>query len=426
MKKITAAVVGCGDRGNVYASYAIEQPKELEIIAVTDIDSIALNTTGDKYNVPAKNRFSNIDAFLSSKIKCDTVINATMDSAHYETTKKIINAGYNVLLEKPIVNNRNELIELLNLANEKGVSVVICHVLRYTPFYRKIKELLNADKIGKILTIEMNEHVSIAHFADSFVRGKWSDEEKCGSGLLLQKCCHDMDLMCWLNNFSVPSEVCSLGSRSYFIAKNAPIGATEFCYNCPHNKTCLYDAKKVHIDCDYFYFQTWRGIPKPLSEVTYEDKVEYLKTSDYGRCVYTLERKLVDKQISTVEFKDGSVCSLTVVGGCTKSGRNIHIVGSNGEIEGRLEDNKFVLREFVHDGDKYETITTTIDVSDKVGKGARHSNGDMCLMSDYVKFLNGDRSSISITSINDSVNGHLCVYAAEESRINKKTVSIEL
>lgn len=212
--------------------------------------------------------------------------------------------------------------------------------------------------------------------------------------------------------------------RSYFVEANAPKGATEFCYQCPHNETCLYDAKKLHLDIDRFYFQTWRGINKPLSEITQEDKIEYLKNSDYGRCVYKLKRDLVDKQMVTVQFKNGSLGTLTVVGGCTDPGRDLHIVGTKGEIKGRLEDSAFTFSECIHDGDRYEFKTTKIDVSAEVGENLVHGNGDMCLMHDYIRYLNGNRSSVSITSIDDSINGHICVYAAEKSRRQKVIVPV--
>ncbi len=426
MKPIKAAVLGCGDRGNVYAGYALLHPEEMEIVAVADIDAVALKTTGDKYGIPDTLRFKDVDEFLAADVKCDTVINATMDGAHYYTAKKLIERGYDQLLEKPIVNNAEELEELKKLAEEKGVSLIVCHVLRYTPFYKYIKTLLNAGEIGRIFTMEMNEHVELVHFADSFIRGKWSDEKECGSGLLLQKCSHDLDLMCWLNNFTKPKAVSSFGSRAYFLPENAPEGATEFCYNCPNGETCLYCAQKIHLDLDWFYFQTWRGIGKPLDEITREEKEEFLKTSDYGRCVYTLRRDLVDRQTVSVAFKDGSVCLFTVVGGCSSGGRFIHIVGSKGEISGKLEENKIKISRTVRKDGGFEKTTEIVDLSDKIPENSKHSNGDMSLMREYVRFLCGDRSSISLTTIDDSVSGHMCVYAAEKSRKEGKTVELEL
>lgn len=424
MKKIKVVVLGCGDRGNVYASYAKRYPEEMEVVAVVDVDEVSLKVTGDKYDLPETMRFSDIDDFLKAKVECDAVINATMDPAHYETTKKLIAAGYNQLLEKPIVNREDELLDLQERAKGKGVSIVVCHVLRYTPFYRSVKEIINSGEIGEILTLEINEHVGIIHFADSFVRGKWSDERVCGSGLLLQKCCHDMDLMCWLNNASIPSAVGSFASRSYFNEEHKPNGATEFCYQCPHNSTCLYSAQKIHLEMDTMSFQTWRGINKPLSEITKEEKSEFLKKDDYGKCVFTLKRQLADKQTVSVRFENGSLGTLTVVGGCSVPGRHLHIVGSKGEIVGRLEDNKFTVYTTIHEGEEYKTVSRIVDVSAEIGKDARHSNGDMCLMHDWVRFLNGNTDSISLTPIGDSINGHRCVYGAEKSRMQNEVVLI--
>ena len=246
MKQFTAALVGAGNRGCVYADYSIDEPSELKIIAVVEPNDIRRGEAAERYGIEEARRYVSVDDFLKDKIECDFVINATMDPQHFETASKLMNAGYDMLLEKPIVNNREELLELQRLAHENNVKVNVCHVLRYTPFYKAIKETINAGTIGNIMTIEINEHVGVAHFIDSFVRGKWSSEEKCGSGFLLQKSCHDMDLACWLNNSSTPVRVMSMGSRSQFIPERAPEGATEFCYQCPHNAQCFYSAQKIH------------------------------------------------------------------------------------------------------------------------------------------------------------------------------------
>ena len=418
------SVVGCGNRGDIYASYALQHPEELEIVAIVDVNSVTLKVAGEKYSIPEERRFSSLLAFLEAKIPCDTVANATMDEAHYETAKRLIEAGYNQLLEKPVVNNQEELLELRNLANAKGVSVLVCHVLRYASFYLEIKKILAEGRIGVIQTIEMNEHVENVHFASSFLRGKWSDENECGSGLLLQKCCHDTDLMCWLNNATAPKQVSSFASRSQFTKENAPVGATEFCAQCPHNQTCLYDAKRIQLDDEWLAFQTWRDIPKPIDEITYEEKLHHLATTDFGRCVYLLDKNLVDRQVVSVGFANGSVATLTLVGGCAIGDRNIHIVGSKGTIKGSLGDGKFVVLERIHDGKRYDRVETVVDIS-KIVEGQNHGGGDACLMYDYVRYMNGERNSLSITDINDSVYGHLCVYAAERSRKNGTVERIE-
>ena len=418
IKKLRATLVGAGNRGCVYADYALQMPSELEIVGVVEPNDLRREEAAERYSLDRKNCFRNLDEFLQAKIDCDFVINATMDEKHYETAKKLMAAGYDMLLEKPVVPNREQLLDLQALAKEKGVKVNVCHVLRYTPFYKKIKELINAGTIGKIMTMELNEHVGIAHFLDSFVRGKWSSEKRCGSGFLLQKSCHDMDLICWLNNAAEPKKVVSVGTRAQFIPENAPDGATEFCYNCPHGDTCLYAAQKVHLEVDSMPFQTWMELNKPLEQITKAEKAEYLKTSTYGRCAYNSGGDINDRQTVNVLFDNGSIASFTMVGGVNKAGRYIHICGTKGEIEGRLEDGKFALRIFDRSGTNFTYNEEIIDVNDEVVISVEyggHGGGDYAIMHELVRYLNGDTSSVSITSLDDSVNGHLVVYAAEES-----------
>ena len=428
MKKIKAILLGAGNRGLVYADYSLVNPDELEIIAAVDVDENHLAEAKKQYKLSDKAVYSNLDDCLRDKIKADLVINATMDEAHYDTTMKLIAAGYDILLEKPVTNNKRELLEIQRAANEKGVKIIVCHVLRYAPFYREAKRLINDGVIGKILTIEMNEHVWIAHFLDSFVRGKWRKEAECGSGFLLQKSCHDTDLICWLHNDSEPRRLSSFGSRALFIPQNAPQGATEYCYNCPHNGTCLYSAQKVHLEFDSLPFQTWEGIGKPIEEITYEEKVEYLKTSRYGKCAYNSGGDIADRQTLNVEFEDGVTAVFTMVGGTSKAGRYLHIVGSKGEIEGHLEDDKFILRKFDRSGDKFGYDEEVVDVYVNVknhSKYAGHGGGDYLLVHDALAYVRGDGASISVTDINDSVNGHCLVFAAEEARKNLKVVDFK-
>lgn len=428
MKKIKAILLGAGNRGMVYADYALVNPDELEIVAAIDIDENHLLDAKRQYKLPDKAIYRNLDDCLKDEIEADLVINATMDEAHYDTTMKLIAAGYDILLEKPVTNNKKELLDIQKAANEKGVKIVVCHVLRYAPFYREAKRLINDGTIGKILTIEMNEHVWIAHFLDSFVRGKWSREAECGSGFLLQKSCHDTDLICWLHNDSEPEYVSSFGRRALFIPENAPAGATEYCYNCPHNETCLYSAQKVHLEFDSLPFQTWEGMGKPIDEITKEEKAEYLKHSRYGKCAYNSGGDIVDRQTLNVIFGDGVTATFTMVGGTSKAGRYLHIVGSKGEIEGHLEDDKFTLRKFDRSGNNFGYNEEIVDVSTNVknhSKYAGHGGGDYLLVHDALEYVRGDGASVSVTDINDSVNGHCLVFAAEEARKNLKVVDFK-
>ena len=424
-KKLWATVVGYGNRGQVYADYSLDCPDELGIAAVVDPNEFKLKEAQKRYGLSDDRLFKTFDDFVKSGVACDFVINATMDQNHYETAMKILAAKYDMLIEKPIVPNEEQLMAIKNLAEENGCKVFVCHVLRYTPYYRRIKRILLRGVIGKVVSMEMNERVCIAHYLTSYVRGKWNSEENCGSGFLLAKCCHDLDLMCWLNNESAPDLVSSFGCRSHFIKDNKPEGATEYCYQCPHERSCPYSAIKLYMEMNAMPFLTWDRLNKPLDEITDEEKLEFLKKDIYGKCAYDNLGDLVDRQNVIISFKNGSNCTFTLVGGSVKADRYIHIVGTMGEIEGKLEEDKFVYRRYIKEEVRYQE--EIIDVSHKVVNNAvygGHSGGDYGIMHDVVRYLNGDKASMSITLLDDSVESHLLVYAAEESRKTRKVIDL--
>ena len=326
MKTIKAAVLGCGDRGCIYADYALRNPNDMEIVAVADINELHREEARVRYSLPKDRAFDGVESLIASGIACDIVIDATMDRAHYPTAMALLQAKYDVLLEKPVCPNKDELLELRRAAHENGCRLIVCHVLRYTPFYSAVKKVISDGKIGRVRSMEMTEHVGMAHFIDSFVRGKWNSEEQCGSGLLLAKCCHDMDLMCWLGDASRPKYVTSLGFRENF-SGNFP------------------------------------GL--------------------------------------RVQNLDGTIVGTVI-----------------------FEENQFELRIFTRENDRYSYDTETVSTLEHSDLG-KHGGGDNEMMRHLVEYLRTGRPTASLTSIDTSIDGHLCVYAAEISRKEGRTVTLE-
>ena len=421
MKTIRAASVGVGNRGNIYANFALTNSDIMEIVAVVDPDRIHRDEFAEKHSIPSNMRFSSIDEFLTLGVECDLVINATMDNIHYETAKKLLLAGYNVLLEKPITEKLEELIELRDIAAKKKVNLFVCHLMRYTPFYKGIKSrILNGD-IGKVTSIKMAEYVGVSHFIESFVVGKWRSEAECGSPVLLSKCCHDLDMLCWLNNSTAPRKVASFGSRSLFVPENAPDGAAERCHTCPHEKTCKYSTTSIFTGMSGAWKRIMLECNKPSTEVTQADIYEKLKTSNYGRCVYE-QKDLVDRQNVIVEFENGSIGTFDLIGSVAKADRYIHVVGEDGEIFGNRSDGVYTVRTYDYRAKEY--VERKYDINGEIVGG--HSGGDVGIMTDICAYLNGDEPSVSLSGIEDSVNGHLCVYAAEKSRKNETVERLKL
>ena len=142
MRKIKIAIVGYGNRGQVYADYSLDEPEEVEVVAVIDPNPYKIKIATERYNLSNDRTFASYSDFLKSGIETDIVVNSTMDQFHYQIAKEILNSGRHMLMEKPVVPNKSQLIELENLAKEKGVNVFVCHVLRYSPFYKTIKKYI--------------------------------------------------------------------------------------------------------------------------------------------------------------------------------------------------------------------------------------------------------------------------------------------
>ena len=423
--KKLVVIVGYGNRGQVYGDYALEMPHEMDVVGIVEPNEHKRAIAKERYGLSDTQLFDSLEEFLHVRPKCDLIINATMDQLHYRTSVDILSAGYDMMLEKPIVNNAEELLEIERVAKQNNCKVFVCHVLRYTPYYRAIKNVINNGEIGEIMTIEMNEHICTPHYLTSFDRGKWNSEDVCGSGLLLAKSCHDLDLMCWLNNGSVPYKVTSLGSRSQFIKEKMPQGATEFCLDCPYERECQYSAIRQYMDLKAMPFLVWDSFNKPYEEITDEEKIEFLGKDNYGRCAYIAGGELLDRQGVVVTFENGVCCTLTLVGGALKAERDIRIVGTHGEIEGKLSEEKFLLRKY--DKDSFDGVAQIVDLRDETLSTAHsfaHHGGDFAIMHDVIGYLNGVESP-SITKLDDSIYGHLCVFAAEKARKEDVVVKID-
>ena len=422
--QIKAVVVGYGDRGSIYADYASRYPEELKIEAVVDPDAFRLSLAKEKFGLTDEQCLTDLDALLAKGKIADFAIVATMDQLHYQQAKALLLQNYHLLLEKPIVNNSRELQELKKIAEERDRIIMVGHVLRYTPFYGAIKQAILDGEVGEIIHIETSEFVGVCHASSAYIRGKWNKEDVCGSGMLLAKCCHDFDLLCWLNNQTVPTDVVSYGGRNFILPEKAPSDSTERCYlGCPHIDTCQFSAKSLYVDNDKMPNYSYPLMKKKHDEITLEEKLETLKTDDpMGVCAYKTGADIVDHQSVMMKFKNGSTAMHSMITAVPRGGRKIHVVGTEGEIEGFFESNKFVIRKFDFTTSLYKE--RTIDVSEQVIPNVGHGGGDIVLIGDVVKRMQGKKPSIASTDIRDSINGHECVYAAERSRLENICVKM--
>ncbi len=417
---VTFAICGCGARGlEAYAPYQEGHPDEMKVVAGADTRPERLAMLRERYGVPPERCFASDAELLAQPRLADVMIVATQDRQHVANALAALDKGYHVLLEKPISPNLEECRALQKKAHETGKTVVVCHVLRYTRFYSVLEELLRQGEIGKLETIDAIEHVAYWHQAHSFVRGNWRNDLET-SPMILQKSCHDMDILRWLAGEPC-LKVQSFGALDYFTAENAPAGAALRCLDgCECKEDCPYDAEKIYItDPRTGVHGNGKGWPCGVlvSDPTEEKLREVLRTGPYGRCVFHCDNNVVDHQTVNLEFANHIHATFTMTAFTQSCHRTIKVTGTLGEIEGDMTENTLHLRRF----GRPERI---IDLREEGGQYSGHGGGDFGLMSSFCRLI-ADGGSQGLTGIDASVESHVMALAAEASRLaGGKTITL--
>lgn len=428
VKPIKAIIVGAGHRALIYAGHADRHPEEMRIVGVADPNPVRRRAVQEKYGFDDDMCFENAETLAQKGKLADVIINGTMDEQHVATTLILLQAGYDVLLEKPFAVNEEEMNALVKAARTWGRKVMICHVLRYAPFYRAIKKAVMDGEIGDIINIQMTEHVSYHHMAVSYVRGKWASEKICCAPMLLAKSCHDIDLMMWMMDGVKPVDVASFGADFVFPKEKKPENAGSRCLlDCSMEKDCVYSARRNYLTPPYRWgFYVWESLEGGDADDRMKEE-SLRKENIYGRCVWDCERDgNVDHQSVLIRFENGATGTFNMIGNTARPERNIHIIGTKGEIKGIFDESTYVIRKPSPESpDGYTEVVTDLNIDgDKTGVNGGHGGGDELVAGDFVKYVCGEETSISCTALEISILGHLVVFRAEEARKENRVVPI--
>ncbi len=403
MSKVTFAILGMGNRGTKYAEKQLVFPDRMEVRAIADPRPVRIESANKFLNLPPERVFSSGEEMLAAPKLADIMIIATQDAQHRKHALAAMEKGYDLLLEKPIATSPEDCLAIAETAERLGRRVIVCHVLRYTVFYRAIRKLIADGVLGKVEAVNAEEQVGYYHYAHSYVRGNWHRREK-SSPMILAKSCHDMDLFVWLTGRSCVS-LNSYGSLDYFKAENCPEGAKERCtdgctVDCPFNAPA-------------FYYSRIPGWPSNIlhPEPTRENILEALKTTDYGRCVYKMDNDVVDHETTNLLMDDGCTVTFSMHAFTNRQTRTIHVFGTKGDLVGDSRTMKISLRVF---GKPEEEI----DLLSQAAETGGHGGGDRGLVQDVLDlYQNVAFDSSSLTVIGRSVESHLMAFAAEASRL---------
>ncbi|MBA4387670.1 MAG: gfo/Idh/MocA family oxidoreductase [Verrucomicrobia bacterium] len=420
---VTVALVGAGNRSGAYTRYSLSNPDRMKIVAVADPNPVHRRLAAERFNVPSDMQFESHEDIAKRPGLADAVLNCTREVSHYETAIPLLKAGYDMLLEKPIALDEAEVRAIIGAARENRRKVMICHVLRYAPFYVKIKEIVTSGVIGDIVSLRTLESLDYGHIATCYVRDRWHRRDKSGPMLLL-KCCHDLDIIAWLLSGVPAVRVASFGSRKVYREENAPAGSGSRCMvDCSIEADCQYSARSMYVVKNMLGGAVWQGL-RGVKELSPSNKEEFIRNvSPFGRCVWRCDNDQVDHQSVIVEFANGVTATHDMFGVAARSTRQIHVVGTKGELHGDMEEGKIMLsRPGV--GPDERIRDEIVNVAAEVYDAHSHGGGDQALTADFISVLKGEPASKASTRIEDSLTGHLIAFAADTAMMEHRVVEL--
>lgn len=414
MKQFKIVLIGAGGRGVAYSENIKLRSDKFQLVGVADPIKERREDIKKKFNLADEACYDSWEEMLSQPKIADIAIIATQDNCHYKPAMKAIELGYHLLLEKPVAPTAKECIDIANAAKEKGVQVLVCHVLRYTPFFKAVKKIVMDGTIGEIQSVIQVEAVGNVHQSHSYVRGDWGREDE-STPMLLAKSCHDMDMIQWLIDKPC-TKVSSFGRLSYFKPENAPAGAPKRCIDggCPIENRCPYHYKKVYLSersNKFFRYAVARGYSQEFI-VTDEEVLEGLKNTNFGACVYHAGNDVVDHQVVNLEFEGGATASFTM-NAFNRGGRYIRIFGTKGELYANVSDTAITV--FLFENREY--IKVEVEKTEESIVGG-HGGGDAGIIEEMYDYMSGSYTGYCAADIDTSVKNHLIGFAAEKARHN--------
>jgi len=408
-KPVSIVAIGAGNRMRTYMHYVKQHPDKVVLVAVVEPDAIRRDAMADEFHLGTDRRFTDYQSFFRHPVKADAVIICTPENAHFEPCMEAIAKGYHILLEKPVAQTMEQCRQIAEAAHRAGVMVGVCHVLRYLPCFKKIKELVDSGELGQIISINHVEGVGLDRMTHSYVRGIWNRQRE-SNPMFLAKCCHDVDFLLWITRSRCHS-LNSYGSLRWFRKENAPEGSADRCVDCQVETSCPFSAVNL-----YERRHDWISNFDVPEGQTIDDVIrQELRNGRYGRCVFRCDNDVVDNQCVTMELQDKTTITLSMKCFTQSDHRTTSIQFTKGEI--RCDESKVYVRHF---------LTCRRDIYDYEENMAKpfHGGADLDILEDFVRAVSGNPDVLP-TSIDEAIESHRLCFEVERSRMSGQTVIVD-
>lgn len=427
---VDAVLIGAGLRGMF--AYGIPAAEAgVRFVEVVDPMASRRDAFGELHGIPVERRHASVADWLAAPRLAGVraAVVTTPDHHHVAPALAALEAGLDVLVEKPLAPSVAECLALVAAAERTGRQLHVCHVLRCTPFFGAVRDVVRSGRLGRIVTVEHRSNVDARHMAHSYVRGAYRRED--GSNpMLLAKCCHDLDLLGWILDDPVV-RVSSFGSLVHFRRDSVGPEIPERCTDgCPIIETCPWSAIEAYAP-EMFpagpEIRLLTGLfaladPPSLDRV---ERLESLRTSPYGRCVYRCDNDVVDHQVVAMETASGTTISLAMHGHSHDETRTMRYDGTRATLRATFGEHASIT---VHD---HGTGAVT-EIDPGAGSGLDHGGGDAALLAAFARSVAGDGAEggadgvvdEAVTHASGALASHLLGFAAEEARRTGTVVDV--
>ena len=409
MTPVSLLVIGAGERGTGYARWARRHPDRASVVGVAEPRAARRARFAAEHGIAAENAAADWRQLADRGRLADAVLICTQDRMHAEPAEAFAALGYHILLEKPMAPDEAACRRIVAAVEKAGTILAVGHVMRYTPYTRAVKEIVDSGQLGDIMSVQHLEPVGFWHQAHSYVRGNWRRSDLAAS-MLMAKSCHDLD---WLQYIvgQAPLRVSSFGGLTHFTAANRPEGAADRCVVCSVEASCPYSAPRLYRGLLDQGEHRW-----PLSVIVDDFSPaaldEALRSGPYGRCVYACDNDVVDHQVVALEFPGATTATFTMTAFSKAAHRSTRLFGTRAELTGDGETIR--VYDFLTRAERLITPAPAGAMTAAAG----HGGGDAGLMDAFTGAVATGNRELIMSGPRESLASHLAVFAAERARLN--------
>lgn len=370
MSRLDVGLIGVGNMGQGLAHLLRQKSNAVNFVSLYDPNPRAVARCRELIGF-AGDVTDSVDAVLASS--CDWVMIASWNCFHAEQTIAAFEAGKHVFCQKPLATTFEDCLAMRDAWRGSGKQFVIGFTLRYSPHYRQLKELVASGAIGEVLSLDFTETLDFNH--GGYIMGDWRRLTANAGSHVLEKCCHDIDIVNWLLE-SRAARVASFGGTDFFQPENAKHMA--------------------------------RIGPNGDGREAYR-----LRRGLVGEHPFTSDKDIVDNQVVILEYESGARATFHMNSNSAIPERRIHLVGTEGTIRADVIAGTTVMKRIGFD-------TETVDLSGAaVGM---HGGGDDVLANELIAAMTS--GTVMSAGIEEGLTAAVTCFAIDEALATGQVVSL--